>query len=264
MSDRLLIIHMDDIGLTYAANEAAKELFLEGAATSASIMVPCSYALEFIRWSKENPQYDMGIHSTVTSEWEKIKWRPLSSAGSVISLVGKGGFMVSGQNGEMALISAADYKEEARRQIETAKELGLEITHLDNHMWPVLGREDILDAYLELAADYGLIPNLPSFGWFSEEKKAKITAHNFHISDSDFTIGESQDGFYRQLAELKEGLNVLTVHPVLDTREVRSFLSGYEARVREYEILLDPETKKQIKKNGIRLVSWGDLNKVSY
>ncbi len=51
---KLLIIHMDDIGMSYAANQAAIDLFEKGIVSSASIMMPCSWAYDFIQWTKEH------------------------------------------------------------------------------------------------------------------------------------------------------------------------------------------------------------------
>jgi len=53
--EKLLIIHMDDIGMNYACNEAAKDLFEKGIVTSASIMVPCAWSYDFVQWCKDKP-----------------------------------------------------------------------------------------------------------------------------------------------------------------------------------------------------------------
>ena len=44
--DRLLIINCDDLGVSHAANVATSKAMVEGVATSATLMVPCSSARE--------------------------------------------------------------------------------------------------------------------------------------------------------------------------------------------------------------------------
>ena len=76
--------------MCHAANEAVFDLFRSGRLHSSTIMTPCPAAHEAVKFASENPQYAIGVHLTMTSEWERYRWKPLTGGKS---LVDKDGFM---------------------------------------------------------------------------------------------------------------------------------------------------------------------------
>src|SRR5690606_28551901 len=95
---KLLIIHADDIGVSYSENSASKEAFKAGLVNSGSIMVPCPWFPEIANYVKSNPRADLGLHLTLTSEWNLYKWGPVAPKEKVPSLVNdKGCFYASVQ-----------------------------------------------------------------------------------------------------------------------------------------------------------------------
>src|SRR5512140_2038148 len=75
---KLLIIHADDMGLSHSVNVACIKAFESKGITSGSIMVPCPWAREITGYVKAHPGMDVGIHLTMTSEWENYKWGGVS------------------------------------------------------------------------------------------------------------------------------------------------------------------------------------------
>ena len=75
---RLLIIHCDDIGMSFEANAAVKDLLTSGIPVSCSVMIPCPWAYDFMQWYRNHPEFDVGIHVTWTSERNTHRWRPLT------------------------------------------------------------------------------------------------------------------------------------------------------------------------------------------
>jgi len=65
---KYLVLNADDFGMCKSANEAVFELFKSGDLLSATIMMPCPAAEEAVQFSIDNPQYAIGIHTTLTSE----------------------------------------------------------------------------------------------------------------------------------------------------------------------------------------------------
>ena len=92
MSTSQLIIHADDAGLSHSENRATIECLKFGIVNSYSIMVPCPWFYEIALFARENPQYDMGIHLTITCEWERYKFGPITPLNDVKSIVDEEGY----------------------------------------------------------------------------------------------------------------------------------------------------------------------------
>ena len=58
--DKYLIINADDFGMCHAHNVATFDLLKKGAITSSTIMAPCPWAYEAVKFAKENPQFAIG------------------------------------------------------------------------------------------------------------------------------------------------------------------------------------------------------------
>src|ERR1700683_3691876 len=78
-SARLLLIHADDLGMSHSVNRATFEALEKGWITSASILVPCPWFPEVVKWVKEHPDADVGIHQALNSEWTGLRWGSVSS-----------------------------------------------------------------------------------------------------------------------------------------------------------------------------------------
>src|SRR5438105_12014698 len=75
---KVVIFHADDVGMCYEANQAAQRALTEGNYRSAAAMVPCPWFNEMAAWSAAHPQYDVGLHLTLTSEWRSYRWGPVA------------------------------------------------------------------------------------------------------------------------------------------------------------------------------------------
>lgn len=91
-NSKLLIIHADDAGLSHWENGATIQALKKGIVNSYSIMVPCPWFYEMASFAKENPQFDNGIHLTLTCEWENYKFGPVIPIREVSSLVDQNGY----------------------------------------------------------------------------------------------------------------------------------------------------------------------------
>ena len=70
---KLFITHADDLGVAHPVNAASIAAFEKGMVNSGSIMVPCPWFPEIASYSKANPSVDLGLHLTLTAEWEIYK-----------------------------------------------------------------------------------------------------------------------------------------------------------------------------------------------
>ena len=78
-----LIVRGDDMGFCHAANAGCIEAYQNGILTCVELMPPCAHFDEAVEMCLENPDLDVGVHLTLTSEWDQIKWGPLTDAPSL-------------------------------------------------------------------------------------------------------------------------------------------------------------------------------------
>ena len=78
-SDKVVILHIDDIGFSHASNVASFKCLDFGIASCGSILVPSPWFLEVASIYRNNPKYDLGVHLTLTCEYNLYRWRALSS-----------------------------------------------------------------------------------------------------------------------------------------------------------------------------------------
>lgn len=87
-SSRRLIVRVDDAGFSWAANIGCLRACTDGIARSVEVMMPCAWTAHAAQLFGAHPQIDIGIHLTLTSEWDAVKWRPLTQATSLTDAQG--------------------------------------------------------------------------------------------------------------------------------------------------------------------------------
>src|SRR5690242_14007851 len=61
-TDKILIINVDDVGNSHAANAAVIDSMENGLATSSTIIVPGPWFPEIAAYAKAHPKSDFGVH----------------------------------------------------------------------------------------------------------------------------------------------------------------------------------------------------------
>src|SRR5512133_1368076 len=84
--DRVLLLHMDDAGMSYDSNLGMFRVLENGVAPSLSIMMPCPWVPQMVHYMKDHPGLDAGLHLTLTSEWREYRWGPLAGKPAVPGL----------------------------------------------------------------------------------------------------------------------------------------------------------------------------------
>jgi predicted glycoside hydrolase/deacetylase ChbG (UPF0249 family) len=148
--DRVVVIHADDVGMCQATLPAIAELFDFGLVSSASVMVPCSSFLDVAAFCQAHPQADVGVHLTLTSEWTSNRWGPISMQDPASGLIDPEGYfwrrniaMQEHANWEAAQV-------EMQAQVDRALAVGIDVTHIDSHMFSVF-HPKLVRGYAELA-----------------------------------------------------------------------------------------------------------------
>jgi predicted glycoside hydrolase/deacetylase ChbG (UPF0249 family) len=256
-----LLIRGDDIGSTHAANLGCIRSYREGIMRSVEIMVPCAWFPEAVKMLRENPGLDVGIHITLTSEWENIRWRPLTHAPGITDADGYFYPMIWSNDhygadhtlrgSEWTL---AEIEAEMRAQIELAMKHIPQVSHLSCHMGCASWDEQVGDLYRRLADEYGLRIETADYG-----------VERFPLREKGTTLEERIHHFTEALESLEAGKTYLYVeHPALRSSEMEAVgHMGYygvsEDRALVTEVFTSEQVKEVIAERHIRLISYADL-----
>lgn len=270
---KLLIVHADDLGVTHATNAASIAALEQGSVSSASVMANCPWLPEIAEWARTNPDHDLGMHLTLTSEWRKLRWGTVAPAGAVSSLTDSSGYLYPNCQYVWARADPEEVRTEIRAQIERARSLGLDPTHLDTHMGCLVFNPRLLKVYLEVGRQYG-IPAMVSHN----ELRNAGEEYTRHLQPSDLVVDyihsasygdydRGLDNYYRELlADLQPGVSVLLIHTALDGAESAAMAGGVAGwgnrwRQQDYNFFTSDALPELLKEYGIQLISWRQLSR---
>src|SRR6476620_11549291 len=145
---KVLILHVDDAGMSFDSNQGAIEAMTKGAATSCSVMMPCPWVPQFVQFLKTHPQLDAGLHLTLTSEWTNYRWGPVAGKPTVPGLVDSTGSMWSNVPDVLKHATADEAEREMEAQWERAHAMGFVPTHFDSHMGTLFASPEFLIKYV--------------------------------------------------------------------------------------------------------------------
>lgn len=270
---KLLIVHADDLGMSHSVNAATIKALETGLVNSGSIMVPCPWLSEIAAFARANPQADLGLHLTLTSEWTSFRWGPVSSRDRVSSLLDKDGYF---HLTETEAAKHADPKQvelEITAQIERARALGIQPTHLDSHMGTLYQNKALFEVFLRVARSQKL-PVRVARTWFARADflPSVLRPDDVYI-DRVLDINPSvapQDWarFYGDaLKNLEPGITEVVIHLAYDDAEMRAATVnhpdwGAAWRQRDFEFFTSDAFRKILQENQIKLITWRELGKL--
>ncbi|MEZ4708023.1 MAG: polysaccharide deacetylase family protein [Caldilineaceae bacterium] len=150
---RLVIFHADDVGMCHGSNQAFVELSQFGIIQTGSIMPPCPWAPEILRICRDKRALDVGVHLTLTSEWDGYRWGPLGPRDDKSGLLDEEGYFWSTTEEVTTHADAAAAKAEMRTQVEFVRAWGVDFTHIDTHMGSAVG-PTLIQYYVQLGLEY--------------------------------------------------------------------------------------------------------------
>tara|TARA_B100001123_G_C15093029_1_gene940436 strand:- start:68 stop:1000 length:933 start_codon:yes stop_codon:yes gene_type:complete len=196
---KLLVVHQDDIGMCHGANTAFTDLCGIGFVNCGSLMPPCPWSLETLEICKSQKDLDIGIHLTLTSEYNFYKWRPLSGANRNTGLVDANGFFWPTVPEVEKNASLDSVEVELRMQIEVVLESGINISHMDCHMATALAPK-FQDIYLKLSKEYNIPGIFPrDYSAFNISAQANETKNK----GLDKTVDVQQDVHQKKVENLE-------------------------------------------------------------
>lgn len=272
-SDRVVLLHVDDVGMCGSSLDAFADLWARKAVTCGSVMVPCPWFRATAAWARENPDADLGVHATLTSEWPGYRWGPVSTRDPASGLMdGERAFHRTSE----AVAARADpfaVKVELRMQIAMAREAGIAATHLDTHMGSVMHAR-FYSNFVAAALDAGLAPfvlRLDERQWssslYSPETIAVLTANTRALAkrgvpmfDRLFQLSLSvEDDRPRRTREMIDRIRPGQIgyalfHPALDTAELRGICPDWRSRVGDHELLGTGDLRRSLEGEGIKVI----------
>ncbi|MDB5200389.1 MAG: ChbG/HpnK family deacetylase [Chitinophagaceae bacterium] len=255
-----LIVRGDDMGYTHSGNVALIKSYQEGIETSIEVIVASPWFPEAVKLLRQNPGVDVGIHLAITSEWENIKWRPLSDCASLKDSNGYFYPMVypnknyPGKSIQENHWNVTDIEKEFRAQIELALKKLPRISHISAHM----GCTDITGEVKALTKK------------LAKEYNIDIDPDDYHVVSAYYegpskTAAQKMQSFLSMLNKLEAGKTYLFLdHPGINNEELRAvYHIGYENVAEDRQGVTDlftsTKVKTLIKQRGIELIGYKDL-----
>ena len=267
---KLLIIHADDIGVSHSENLASIDAMENGSVNSGSMMVPCPWFPEIAAYAVAHPQADFGLHLTITSEWEYFKWGPTSSTNEIPGLITKFNHFHRSRKDVKIHASAQEIEKELRSQIEMALKYGIDITHLDSHMFTLYLKPEYLEVYKKLGREYKLpillnAEYLTQFGLDADQhiNEDIVVDKVFMAYSPDFENGMAE--YYTEsIRSIQPGLSIILLHAAYNNLEMQGVTSnhpgyGAEWRQQDFNFFTSEACEKLIMEENIRLITWREI-----
>jgi chitin disaccharide deacetylase len=270
-NSKLLILHADDLGVSHSENAASLDALDKGAINSASIMIPTPWVTEVAEYAKKNPNADLGLHLTLTSEWATYRWGSTAPRDQVPSLHDADGTLPRDTRTVMTRAKLDEVEKELRAQIDRAYAIGIKPSHVDSHMGALFNTPELMATYVKVARSY----KLPFLGFIASPlpgtqavvTKADVIPDTVIIADDKVPADKWKQFYLDAVNGLKPGLTEIIVHLAYDDSEMQAVTVNHDAygatwRQRDYDVMNSPEFKKALKDNNVVLVTWKELAKL--
>jgi predicted glycoside hydrolase/deacetylase ChbG (UPF0249 family) len=272
---KLLIVHADDLGMARSINAATIKGFESGLVTSGSIMIPCPWVPDIAAYAKQHPEADLGLHLTLTSEWTTFRWGPVLSKNLVASLLDNNGYLRLTESEAAARANPKDVEAEIRAQIERARALGIQPSHLDSHMGTLYQNKDLFGILLRVARENKL-PSRVSKEWFerltympSMLEAQDVVIDRIITIEPDVTPDNWASFYTNAVKSIQPGVTEIVIHLAYDDEEMRGATSdhpnwGAAWRQRDFQYFTSDAFRKLLQENQIKLITWREVGQKLY
>lgn len=258
-----LIVRGDDMGFSHSGNVALIKSYREGIETSIEVIAPSPWFPEAVKMLEQNPRINAGLHFAITSEWDNIKWRPVSNCPSITNEDGYFYPMLyKNRNYPGQAIMDHEWKledieKELRAQIKLAQKYIPGLTHISGHMGATGFDANVKAMVARVAAEYKLATV------DSDPAGYALSRAPFNPKGRD--AEQRIDAFIEMLSQLEDGKTYVFVeHPGLDDAELRAIGHiGYndvaEDRQDVTRMFTSEKIREAVVRSGVQLVSYGEL-----
>jgi len=279
-SDRLVIIHTDDIGMCHSSIQAYSDLLEFGLISSGATMIPCSWFPLVASYCRQTSKVDMGVHLTLTSEWDAYRWAPISTRERDSGLIdAEGYFYRSSEETQLYGVPEA-VGIELHQQVDQAFKAGINITHLDTHMNTV-AHPKFIGSYIQLAVQQKLpflFPRMDEAEFqqmgMGQDTASIAASYINYLEEQGIPLVDFVSGLYlveplnrleqakQTLSALPAGITHFIIHPSKDTSELRAITPDWECRVADYQTFMDENLRKYINDIGLQIIGYQSLKNI--
>ena len=270
---KLLIVHADDLGVAHSVNAASIKAFETGLVNSGSIMIPCPWLPEIAAYARANPNADLGLHLTLTSEWKLFRWGSVLPKDRVSSLFDATGYFYLTESEAAAHIDVKEAEAEIRAQIARAKSLGIQPTHLDSHMGTLYQTKELFEVLLRAGHENRLPMRIARQQVNSIPYLNNLMGPDDVVIDNVVTIGpevsaaEWKKYYLDAIESLPAGVTEMIVHLAYDDQEMKGIAFehpnwGSEWRQRDFDFVTSNEFRDALKRHNVKLITWRELGKL--
>lgn len=279
-TDRVVIIHTDDIGMCHASTLAYSDLVDFGLISSGATMVPCSWFPQVASYCRNNEKVDMGVHLTLTSEWDLYRWGPVSTRDITSGMMDDEGYFYRSSEETQVHGDPSAVQQEIQTQLEQAINAGIDVTHIDTHMntvahpkfiagyiqlafenkLPLLFPRQDKAGYRKLGMDEEIATFAASFVGKLEERGVPLIDNvtGLNLDQPNNRLGQAKLAFN----DLPPGITHFIIHPSKDTLELRAITPDWESRVADYETFSNEELRVHINKIGVHIIGYKQLKEL--
>jgi hypothetical protein len=288
---RVIILHMDDAGMSLSSDRGVEKVFENGVANSTSVMMPCPWVPQIVRYIKAHPNVDAGLHLTLTSEWKDYRWQPLAGAAVVPGLADSTGCLWADVPDVVKHASAEEVDKEIRAQLSRAERMGFHPTHLDSHMGTLFATLPFLQKYIQLGIEKQIPLMFPGGHDTYIKNEMNLSSQQLQYFQNlgktiwnaglpllDDLVNSSYDWnppasiksdaeltkwrvdlYEKAMLQLKPGVTMVIMH-CTDPSEIFSEITDSgDKRKADMLAMLDPGFKKFLKDNGFILTTFREL-----
>lgn len=289
---KVVILHVDDVGMSWDSNQGAIQAMTKGVANSCSIMMPCAWVPGFAHYLKDHPQLDAGLHLTLTSEWKDYRWVPLSGAKAVPGLVDPEGALWASVDSVVKHATPDEVEQEIRAQVERALAMGIRPTHLDSHMGTLFASFPFIQRYMKVGMEYKIPIMFPAGHATLIKAQSQLpdmminairgmgkqlwaaglpvlddlhnTSYGWELPAGTPATDKNLQAFktkqyIQALDEIRPGLTMVIMHCTDPTLVFKEISASGTTRKGDLLAMLDPALRKAIVEKKIILTTWREV-----
>jgi predicted glycoside hydrolase/deacetylase ChbG (UPF0249 family) len=270
---KLLIVHADDLGAAHSINRASIKALESGLVSSASIMVPCPWLSEIAAYARAHTEADLGLHLTLTSEWSLYRWGPVLGKNQVPSLLDSSGYLYPLEREAAAHADIKEAETEIRAQINRARALGIQPTHLDSHMGTLYQNKGLFEVLVRVSREYKLPFRISRDMFRRAQFMPALLGPDDVVLDQTISIEptvapEDWAKFYaNEIRNLQPGVTDMIVHLAFADEEMKGVTAGHpnwgaEWRQRDFDFVTSDAFRQLLKENNVKLITWREIGKL--